>query len=86
MEPTVARALNTRVLVRFVFRTVLLSAFATLSTRAFGTVLTTLLGLSAIFRAFVGVFRREAIFGPTLTHWDEAVAFAVMAHAVAALS
>jgi hypothetical protein len=86
MEPTVARALNTQVLVRFVFRTVLLSALATFSALGFRTALAILLSLSAIYCAFVGAFRREPIFGPTLTHWDEAVAFAVLGHLVAALS
>ena len=72
-KPTFPHQLNSsQVLFRFVFRIVLLSALATLGTRGFGTTFATLLALSAIFCAVVGAMRREAMFGPVLTHWDEA--------------
>jgi hypothetical protein len=60
--------------------------FATLSPEGFGTVFAALLALSAIFCAVVGALRRESIFGPMLTHWDEAAACAVLGHLVVALS
>jgi hypothetical protein len=33
----------------------------------------------------VGAMRREAMFGPVLTHWDEAAAYAVIGLLVSAL-
>jgi hypothetical protein len=42
--------------------------------------------LSAIFCAVVGAMRREAMFGPVLTHWDEAAAYAVIGLLVSALA
>ena len=35
--------------------------------------------MAAIFCAVAGAMRREEMFGPVLTHWDEAVAYAVIA-------
>jgi hypothetical protein len=35
---------------------------------------------------FFASIRREPVFGPVLTHWDEAAAYAVMAHLAPALS
>jgi len=32
-----------------------------------------------------GAMRREAMFGPVLTHWDEAAAYAVIGRLVSAL-
>ena len=78
-KPTFPHQLNSsQVLFRFVFRIVLLSALATLGTRGFGTTLATFLALSAIFCAVVGAMRREVMFGPVLTHWDEAAAYAIV--------
>ena len=86
-RPTIPHQFNSsQVLLRFVFRLVLLSTFATFSTEGFGTVFAALLALSAIFCAVVGAMRREAMFGPMLTHWDEAAAYAVLGHLVSALS
>jgi hypothetical protein len=42
--------------------------------------------LSAIFCVIVGAMRREAMFGPVLTHWDEAAAYAVIGRLSSALS
>lgn len=74
------------VLVRFLFRLGLVSTFATFSPEGLGAVFAALLALSAIFCAVVGALRREAIFSPVLTHWDEAAACAVLGHLVVALS
>jgi len=76
---------SSQVLVRFAFRLVLLSTFATFSTQVFGTVFSALLVLSALFCAFVGMLRREAIFSPVFTHWDEAATCAVLGHLIAVL-
>ena len=77
---------SSQVLFRFVFRLVLLSAFASVSTRGFGTAFASLLVLSAIFCAIVGLIRREPVFDPVLTHWDEAATYAVMGHLAPALA
>jgi len=45
-----------------------------------------LLALSAIFCVVVASIRREPVFGPVLTHWDEAAAYAVMGHLAPALA
>jgi hypothetical protein len=85
-KPTIPYQLNSpQVLFRFVFRLLLLSAFATFSSQGFRTAFAVLLGLSAIYCAIVGAMRREAVFGPTLTHWDEAATYAVMGRAVSVL-
>jgi hypothetical protein len=78
-KPTFPHQLNSsQVLFRFLFRLVLLSALATLGTRGFGTTFATLLALSAIFCAVMGATRREVMFAPVLTHWDEAAAYAMI--------
>ncbi len=69
---------SSQVLLRFVFRLTLLCAFATFSARGFGATLAALSVLSAFFCAIVGTMRREAIFGPELTNWDEAVAYLIL--------
>jgi hypothetical protein len=74
------------VLFRFVLRLVLLSTFATFGTQGFVTAFAALLALSAVFCAIVGAMRREAMFGPALTHWDEAAAYAVIGRLVSALT
>jgi hypothetical protein len=84
---TIAQQLNSpQVLFRFVLRLVLLSTFATFGTQGFKTGFAALLTLSAIFCAVVGAMRREAMFGPVLTHWDEAAAYALIGRLVSALA
>jgi hypothetical protein len=75
-----------QVLFRFLFRLLLLIAFATFATRGFGTTFSALLAMSAIFCSVAGAMRREQMFGPALTHWDEAATYAVLAHLAAGLS
>jgi hypothetical protein len=74
-----------QVLLRFAFRLALLSVCAAYSSEGFAPASPVLLALSA-FCAFVGIIRREAIFGSALTHWDEAAAYAFIARLVYALS
>jgi hypothetical protein len=86
-RPTIPQQLNSsQVLFRFVFRLVLLSTFATFGTQGFVTAFAALLALSAVFCAIVGAMRREPMFGPALTHWDEAAAYAVIGRLVSALT
>jgi hypothetical protein len=78
-RPTIAHEHDSRqVLFRFLFRLLLLIAFATFGTRGFGTAFSALLAMSAIFCAVAGAMRREEMLGPVLTHWDEAAAYAVL--------
>ena len=84
--PTIPHQLNSsQVVFRFVFRLVLLSTLANFGIQGFGATLASLLALSAIFCMVAGAMRREAIFGPVLTHWDEAVAYIVLGRVVSAL-
>jgi len=71
-----------QVLFRILFRLVLLIAFATFGSQGFGKTFAALLTLSAVFCIVTGAMRREAIFGPTVTHWDEAAAYAVAEYVV----
>jgi hypothetical protein len=74
-----------QVLFRVVFRLVLLTTFATFGSQGFGKSFTTLLTLSALFCTIMGAMRRETIFGPVLTHWDEAVVYVIFVHVVRTL-
>ena len=76
---------SSQVLARFVIRLILVVTVASFGTYAFGTLLSNIMVLSGMFCAVVGLMRREPIFGPVLTHWDEAVACIVLGHLVAAL-
>jgi hypothetical protein len=89
MKPrqTIPQQLNSsQVMFRFVCRLVLLSTFATFGTQGFKTGFAGLVALSGIFCAVTWAMRREAIFGPVLTHWDEAVAYAVIGRLVSAIA
>jgi len=57
---------------RFVFRFLLLSTFATFGTQGFGTTFAAIVTPSATFCAVAVVMCREAMFGTVFTHWDEA--------------
>ena len=81
MEPGLAK-----VLVRFALRLVLVAAFAIASRQGFLRAFGALLLLSATYCLMTGATRREPVFGPALTHWDEAAAFALIAGLVAALA
>jgi hypothetical protein len=74
------------VLLRYVFRPVLVGAIAVLSNKGFATTVPTLLTLTAIFCATLAAMRREPVFGRVLTHWDEAAAYALISRGFVALS
>jgi hypothetical protein len=80
------RLVTFQVLLRFAFRLALLSVCAAYSRQGFAPAFPVLLALSALFCAFVGIIRREAIFGSALTHWDEATAYALISRLAYALS
>jgi hypothetical protein len=75
-----------QVLFRTLFRVLVLIAFASLGRHGFGKTFATLLAMSAIFCGIVAVMRREAPFGPVLTHFDEGAIYAALSHVSAALS
>jgi len=77
---------SSQVLVRFLIRLMLVVAVASFGAQAFGALLSSLLVLSGVFCAVMGFMRREPIFGPVLTHWDEAVACAVLGHLAVAVA
>jgi hypothetical protein len=68
-----------------VFRLVVLSVFASFGGEAFGRAFAALLAMSAIYCAIVAVIRREAMFGPALTHCEEAATYAALAYLITAL-
>ena len=57
-----------------------------MGTRGFGSAFVALLAMAALFCAIAGAMRREEMFGRVLTHWDEAVAYAVIARIASTLS
>ena len=77
---------SSQVLVRFVVRLILVITVASFGPRAFGTLLPSLLVLSGVFCAVMGFMRHEPVFGPVLTHWDEAAACAVLGYLVGAFA
>jgi hypothetical protein len=77
---------SSQVLLRFVVRLILVITVASFSTQAFGAMLAALLALSGIFCSVMGLLRHESIFGPVLTHWDEAAACAILSRLAGALS
>jgi hypothetical protein len=79
-KPAIPHLLNSsQVLFRFVFRLVLLTAFATLGSQGYGATFATLLVMSAIYCAVFGALRQEPMFAPVLTYCDEAAAYAALA-------
>ena len=77
---------SSQVLVRVVIRLILVITVASFSAQAIGTMLAPLLVLSGIFCAAMGLMRHEPIFGPVLTHWDEAAACAMLGHLAGAFA
>jgi hypothetical protein len=69
----------TQVVVRFSLRLIILCTFASLGKQGFAPALRGLLILAVVFCAFVAAARREALLGPSLTHWDEAAVYGLMA-------
>lgn len=68
-------ATSIQVVLRFGLRLVILAAFAAFGTQGFGKNLALILTLATIFCAVSAVLRKETIFGPVLTHWDEAAGY-----------
>ena len=75
-----------QVLLRIGFRLLLLITCASLGTQGFGPTFADLLVLLAVPCAIFAAILREPIFGPTLTHWDEAAVYAALGLLTAALA
>ena len=67
-----------RVMSRFAVRLALLAIFAAFGGIGFNRSLAALLWMSIILCAFVGLAKREPLFGAALNHWDEGVAFGAL--------
>jgi hypothetical protein len=67
------------VVLRFGVRMLILLAFASIGTVGFARTLEPMLAMAAIYCCAMAPLRREAPFGPTLTHFDEATAYALCA-------
>jgi hypothetical protein len=68
-------ATSIQVMLRFGLRLVILATFAAFGTQGFGKNLALILALAAIFCAVSALMRKETVFGPVLSHWDEAAGY-----------
>jgi hypothetical protein len=75
-----------QVLVRFVFRLVILGAFAAFASQGFAHALAAMLVMAAIYCAIVGVLRGETLFADNLTNWDEAAVYLLIGRVAAYLA
>ena len=72
-------AASVQVLMRFCMRIVILGLFALASRQGFGRMLEGLLAFATFYCMVAATLRREALLGPTLTHFDEAAAYTAIA-------
>jgi len=75
-----------RTIARFLLRLFILVLFAAFSTNGFGEALVGMLALATIFCAVAAVVRREATFGPSLGHMDEAAGYTLVGLALLRLA
>lgn len=80
--PGVPHFESAKALTRFSLRLMVLMVFAALSKQGFGNAFPTMLLLAAVYCILAAVIRRERPFGPDLTHFDEAAAYAIAANLV----
>ncbi|RTL49517.1 MAG: hypothetical protein EKK40_14255 [Bradyrhizobiaceae bacterium] len=69
---------SAQVIVRFTLRIVLLGVFASFGNAGFSASLAVLLGMTVMIATLAAAIRREEIFSPVLTHWDEAAAYSAL--------
>ena len=84
--PDIPHSGSAYALTRFFMRLAIFSVFATLGQRGFGKTFANLLILGSVYCVMAAAIRREQPFGPELTHFDEAAAFAVIADVAAWVS
>lgn len=86
-RPTSLTRIGTpHVFLRVALRLVVFVLAAPFGPLGFATTFISLLCLSAVFCAVAGAMRHEAVFGPVLTHWDEAALYAFVGHLLVGLS
>ncbi len=73
-----AKATSVQVLIRIVLRLIIIASLAGFGGPGFVILVAPLLMLAAFYCSVVGAVRREAFFGPALSHWDEAAGYFVM--------
>ncbi len=73
-------------LTRFFIRLAVFGVFAALGQQGFGKTLANLMILAVIYCVVAAAIRREQPFGPALTHFDEAAAYAFIADVAARIS
>ena len=66
-------------LTRFFLRLLIFSIFAALGHQGFGKAFASMLILAIVYCIVAAAIRREQPFGPDMTHFDEAAAYAVIA-------
>jgi hypothetical protein len=88
MQPHRATAVNDsfHVLIRFGIRLAILIALAFVVQIGFAQAFPRLLLLAGLFCSLWAIFGREAMFGPVLTHWDEAAALIIMSRLAAVIT
>jgi hypothetical protein len=77
---------STGVLVRFGVRLVMLTVFAFVARNGFSHAFPQLLLLGGLFCGLWALVRGEPVFGPALTHWDEAATLIVIGRLAAAIT
>ena len=77
--PNVPRFGSAYALTRFLLRLLIFSVFATLGQQGYGKALASMLILAFVYCIAAAAIRREQPFGPVLTHFDEAAAYAAIA-------
>jgi hypothetical protein len=69
---------NSRALLRFAVRVMILAGFAAFGSIGFDQNLAILLWMAMLFSAVVAVVRREPPFAAILNHWDEMMGYAAL--------
>jgi hypothetical protein len=77
---------STPVLLRFGIRLAILIALAFVPQIGFAQAFPRLLSIAGLFCVLWAIVRREPILEPSLTHWDEAVAFIIFSWFVGAIA
>jgi hypothetical protein len=85
-SPEMPRLGSAYALTRFFLRLSIFSAFAAFGSQGFGRTLGSLLVLGFCYCIVAAAIRREQPFGPVLTHFDEAAAYAGIAVVAAWMS
>jgi hypothetical protein len=78
-SPTPEQINTARVIARFGLRLAIVVFCAAFAQTSFAYAMVVLLLLSITFCFIWGTLRREPVFGPSLTNWDEAAAYACLA-------